>query len=197
MNALDSLIKLLSRLPGLGTKSASRIAYYLLKTDYDYCKKLGELVLSIKDIIKTCSICGSYSDIDPCSICTDPSRDKRLICVVEQPQDVITIDGTREYRGYFHVLHGVLSPIDGIGPEHLTLDKLLKRVREGEVKEIILAMNPTVEGDTTALYIVQMLKNSGITVTRLASGLPVGGDLEYAGKATLARSLKGRIPFVL
>ena len=197
MNALDSLIHLLSRLPGLGVKSASRIAYHLLKTDFDYNRKLGELVSGIKDIIKSCSVCGSYSEIDPCSICTDASRDRSIICVVEQPQDAITIDGTHEFNGYFHVLQGVLSPIDGIGPDSLTLDKLRKRVREGGVKELILAMNPTVEGDTTALYIVQMLKGSGIAITRLASGLPVGGDLEYAGKATLARSLKGRIPFSL
>ena len=140
-------------------------------------------------------VCGSYTEGDVCSVCSDPLRDRHLVCVVEQPQDVQTIEAVREYNGLFHVLGGVIAPLEGIGPEQLRLSELVSRIQEGEIKEVILATNPTVEGDTTALYVQRILKDKGVTVTRLASGLPVGGDLEYADRLTLARSFRGRAQF--
>lgn len=195
MNTLDRLIKYLSRLPGIGRKSASRIAYFLLKQDKPFLLGLGTAVSTLKDVIIRCSVCGYFTEADPCPICSDPSRDRSVICVVEESQDVYTIESTHEYNGMYHVLGGVISPIEGIGPKELNFDKLIRRVREGTVNEVILALNPTVEGDTTALYIVKALRDYGARVTKLASGLPVGGDLEYAGALTLSRSLKGRTEF--
>ena len=193
MTTLDQLIKNLSRLPGIGRKSAARIAYFLLKADRSYTKDLAREIDELQDRIKTCGICGNYTEVEPCDICTDMRRDRSVICVVEQSTDIQTIEATREYAGIFHVLNGVISPIDGIGPDELTIGKLLTRVRDSEVKEIIIATNPTVEGDATAMYLVRLLSDSGVNLSRLASGLPVGGDLEYADRLTLARSLKGRI----
>jgi recombination protein RecR len=185
----------LSKLPGVGKKSASRIAYYLLRQEKRYVDDLASQIRDLKTKIKTCSRCRNYSDQDPCEICGDLSRDGTVICVVEESQDVHTIESTHEYKGTYFVLHGAISPIDGIGPEELKLDRLIRRVMEEPIKEVIVATNPTVEGDTTALYLAKMLKSSGVNLTRLASGLPVGGDLEYAGRLTLTRSLKGRTPF--
>ena len=193
MTTLDQLIKNLSRLPGIGRKSAARIAYFLLKADRSYTKDLAREIDELQDRIKTCGICGNYTEVEPCDICTDMRRDRSVICVVEQSTDIQTIEATREFAGIFHVLNGVISPIDGIGPDELTIGKLLTRVRDSEVKEIIIATNPTVEGDATAMYLVRLLSDSGVNLSRLASGLPVGGDLEYADRLTLARSLKGRI----
>jgi recombination protein RecR len=197
VDTLDQLIKNLSRLPGIGRKSATRIAYHILKADAAYTSALADQIGHIRERIRVCSVCGNYTEADPCPICTDPDRDRSLICVVEQSQDVKTLEQTNEFRGLFHVLMGVISPLDGVGPDDLLIGKLMQRVKAGTVKEVILAMNPTIEGDTTALYIVKLLKDTGVRVTRLASGLPVGGDLEYADKLTLARSLKGRIPYGL
>jgi len=197
LNTLDLLIKNLSKLPGIGRKSASRIAYYLLKQDREFSENLSRLIKQLKERIKVCSICGNYTETNPCEICTDPARDRTVICVVERSEDVYIIESTNEYSGLYHVLMGALSPIDGIGPKDLLIDKLLKRVEEGNVKEVIIATNPTVEGDTTALYLVKQLEPTGVKITRLASGLPVGGDLEYADRLTLTRSLKGRMPFSL
>ncbi len=194
MTTLDLLVQNLSRLPGIGRKSASRIAYYLLKADRSYLATVARQIAELPDRIRSCSVCGNYTEEDPCSVCADPRRDRTVLCVVEQPQDVQTIDATNEYHGLFHVLQGVLSPIDGMGPEKLNLAGLLERVRREGVREVIIATNPTVEGDTTGLYVVRLLKGSGVAVSRLASGLPVGGDLEYADRTTLARSLKGRTP---
>lgn len=194
MNTLDLLIKNLSRLPGVGKKSATRIAYYLLKKDQSFLDSLAGQISTIKTKIRTCSVCGNYTENDPCEVCTDLRRDRTLVCVVENSQDVNTIESTNEYHGLFHVLGGVVSPIDGVGPSDLTIDRLVRRVREGEIREVIIATNPNVEGDTTALYVARALKDAGVAVSRLASGLPVGGDLEYAGSITLSRSLKGRIP---
>ena len=194
MNTLDLLIKNLSRLPGVGKKSATRIAYYLLKKEQGFLDSLAGQISTIKAKIRTCSVCGNYTETDPCEVCTDLRRDRTLVCVVENSQDVNTIESTNEYHGLFHVLGGVVSPIDGVGPSDLTIDKLVRRVREGEIKEVIIATNPNVEGDTTALYVARAVKDTGVAVSRLASGLPVGGDLEYAGSITLSRSLKGRIP---
>lgn len=196
MTILDQLIKEFSRLPGIGKKSAARLVYHLLRTNPENSKNLAALLNVLHDSVKTCSICGSYTENDPCDICGNPNRDRSVVCVVEQSQDVQTIESTREYNGLFHVLKGVISPIDGIGPEDLTIRKLINRIsssRQGtEIKEVIIATNPTVEGDTTALYLVRLLSNTGVKVSRLASGLPAGGDIEYADRLTLTRSLKGR-----
>jgi recombination protein RecR len=193
LNALDRLVVLLTKLPGIGKKSAGRMAYHILDADPSYARNLGEQLLTLHSAIKRCSVCGSFTESDPCPICTDPGRDGSLLCVVERAQDVRIIEEFREYRGRFHVLGGLIAPLDGIGPEALTIGQLLNRVRREGVRELILAMNPTVEGDTTALYIRKLLKDPEIEVTRLASGLPVGGDLEYADRLTLSRSFRGRI----
>ncbi len=193
MTALDSLVVLLSKLPGIGKKSATRIAYHILDMDTAYAHALADRLDKLHESIKRCSICGAFTESDPCSICVDPARDASMLCVVERPQDVRVIEDAREFRGHFHVLGGVIAPLEGIGPQDLSIGKLLERVRKDSVKEVILAMNPTVEGDTTALYIQRLLKNYDTTLTRLASGLPVGGDLEYADRLTLSRSLRGRI----
>ncbi len=196
MTILDQLIKDFSRLPGIGKKSAGRIVYYLLKSNPDISHNLAELLNILHKSIKTCSICGSYTEHDPCDICSNPNRDRSIVCVVEQSQDVQTIESTHEYNGLFHVLKGVISPLNGIGPEDLTIRQLLKRINPSDsermIKEIIIATNPTVEGDTTALYLVKLLSGTGVTVSRLASGLPVGGDIEYTDSRTLSRSLRGR-----
>ncbi|MGD1823262.1 MAG: recombination mediator RecR [Pleomorphochaeta sp.] len=195
MSALESLIEHLSRLPSIGPKTASRLAYHLIKTDSGYNKLLGDEIASIQEKIFPCSICGSFTETDPCPICSDQSRDHNTICIVEQPQDVVTLLASGVYDGMFHVLGGAISPIDGIGVDQLNFSNLFKRLKNGDFKEVIIATNPTEEGDTTALYIRQMLKDSNINITRLASGLPIGGDLEYADKVTIARSLRGRINF--
>jgi len=192
VNALERLVDNLARLPGLGRKSASRIAYYLLKGDETLVRALAEDLARLRQTIRTCSSCGTYTDIDPCGICTDPQRDRASICVVEEPRDVLTIESIHEHRGLYHVLMGAISPIDGVGPGNLRIESLLQRVRRGGVQEVILATNPTVEGETTALYLVKALKESPVKVSRIAFGLPVGGDLEFADKQTLTRSFKGR-----
>jgi recombination protein RecR len=195
MHALDRLMSNLARLPGLGRKSASRIAYYLLRTDESLVRALAEDMGRLRQTIRPCSMCGTYTDVDPCGICTDASRDRTSICVVEEPRDVLTIESIHEHRGLYHVLMGAISPIDGIGPDSLRIAGLVERVGNGGVKEVILATNPTVEGETTALYLVKALKDTGVKVSRIAFGLPVGGDLEFADKQTLTRSYKGRNAF--
>lgn len=195
MTHLENLIKLLSRLPGIGPKSASRITYYLIKSDNEYNKQLASYIETVQEKIYPCSICGSFAESEVCQVCSDPNRDSSLMCVVEQPQDVITIGASGAYNGLFHVLGGALSPLEGIGPDRLDFDRFMGRIKNGSFKEIILATNPTEEGDTTALYIRHLLKGESLKITRLASGLPIGGDLEYADRLTLARSLRGRIEF--
>ncbi|ADK79246.1 recombination mediator RecR [Sediminispirochaeta smaragdinae] len=192
MNQLERLIRSLSRLPGVGRKSAARIAHYLLKADSAFVTRLAEEIGTLKERIHPCPVCGNFTEDELCSVCSDPRRDGTQICVVEEPQDVATIESTGEYNGLFHVLGGAINPMNGVGPSDLSIDKLVKRASEGTVKEIIIATNPTVEGDTTALYLQNILKERPIEVSRLASGLPVGGDLEYADKLTLARSFRGR-----
>jgi recombination protein RecR len=194
LNALERLIANLSRLPGLGRKSASRIAYYLLRSDPSISRALADDLHSLKQTIRSCGVCGTYTDVDPCGICTDATRDRGSICVVEEPKDVNTIESIHEYRGLYHVLMGAISPIDGVGPESLRIGQLIQRVRAGGVQEVIVATNPTVEGETTALYILRALKDTGAAVSRIAFGLPVGGDIEFADRQTLARSFKGRSP---
>lgn len=195
MNALDEITESFSRLPGIGKKSASRISNSLLKADSEFLKRFANQIATLQERIIPCEICGSWTEKSPCPICSDVTRDTTLLCVVEQAQDVTTIDASHEYRGLFHVLGGVINPLEGIGPDQLRISGLLERVRSSSIKEVIIATNPTVEGDTTALYVQRLLQDTGVTVTRLASGLPVGGDLEYADRLTLARSFRGRTSF--
>ena len=192
MSALDALISHISRLPGIGKKSATRIAYYLLEHDREIATRLAESIATLHDRVELCTECGRYTEQQPCDVCSDPSRDYRTICVVERAQDAEVIEQSGEFSGLYHVLGGVLSPIDGIGPGELRVSELFDRVGRLGATEVILATNPSVEGDTTALYLVKMLQERGISCSRLALGLPVGGDLEYADRLTLARSLRGR-----
>ncbi|HHV65000.1 MAG TPA: recombination protein RecR [Peptococcaceae bacterium] len=186
---LSDLIIAFSRLPGIGPKTASRLAFYLLRHSEEAQQLSDAIATALRDI-KQCTVCGNYTDTDPCKICTGERRDKSLLCVVEQPRDVVVLEKTGEYRGLYHVLQGVLSPMEGIGPDQLNLSSLFNRL-EG-VKEVVLAVNPSVEGEATALYLAKLLKPMGVKVTRLAHGLPVGGDLEYADEVTIARALEGR-----
>jgi len=196
-NALDRLVALFSRLPGIGKKSASRLVYHILDADPSFARTIAGELQGLHEAIKRCSRCGSFTESDPCSICTDTTRDHSLLCVVERAQDVRVIEESREFRGLFHVLGGLIAPLEGVNPGDLAIVQLLGRVRDEGVTEVILALNPTIEGDTTALYIQKFLKeklpSSLLEISRLASGLPVGGDLEYADRLTLSRSLRGRI----
>jgi recombination protein RecR len=192
VQALEELVGLLTRLPGIGRKSALRVTYHILKSDEAFADALADRIRGLKSKVVFCSTCGSYTESDPCPVCSSPARDRNLVCVVEQPQDVVTIEASREYRGLYHVLGGLISPLDGVGPEDLRIQALVTRLRSGEVTEVVVATNPTVEGDTTALYLKRLLEPTGIAVTRLATGIPVGGDLEYADRLTLARSFRGR-----
>jgi recombination protein RecR len=192
MNALERLAAGLARLPGLGRKSASRIAYYLLGADGAFVQALAEDLATLQRTIHPCGVCGTWTDVDPCAICSDASRDEGELCVVEEARDVATIESMREFRGRYHVLMGAISPIDGVGPGNLRIASLLERVHRGGVREVILATNPTVEGETTALYLVKALAGTGVKMSRIAFGLPVGGDLEFADRQTLSRSFKGR-----
>lgn len=189
---VSRLIDELARLPGIGPKSASRLAFYILRAPKDQALALAEALIEVKERIILCSRCFNITETDPCSICQDAARDQSIICVVEEPLDVLALERTSEYRGLYHVLHGAISPVDGIGPDKLRIRELTERVEQEHPVEIILATNPNIEGDATAMYIHRQLQNSGVTVSRPASGLPVGGDLEYADEITLGRALAGR-----
>lgn len=196
MNAIDELTESFARLPGIGKKSAGRLVNYILKADSSWNSRFANQIATLQSKIRPCSVCGGWTENDPCPVCSDNLRDHSLICVVEQPQDVATIESVHEFSGVFHVLGGVIAPLEGIGPDQLRIAPLIERIQNSQVKEIIIATNPTVEGDTTALYLQRLLAPvSELKVTRLASGLPVGGDLEYADKLTLARSFRGRTTF--
>lgn len=186
------LIDELSKLPGIGPKSAQRLAFYLLRVHREQAQALADAIVDVKERIRLCSTCFNLTEHDPCAICANVQRDRSLICVVEEPLDVLAIERTREYRGLYHVLHGALSPIEGLGPEQLRLRELLARLRDGQVAEVILATNANLEGEATATYVARLLRPLGVRVTRLARGLPVGGDLEYADDLTLSRALEGR-----
>ncbi|MGB9867487.1 MAG: recombination mediator RecR [Bacillota bacterium] len=186
------LIDRLTKLPGIGPKTAQRLAYYLVTSPESEVRALADAMLVAKEKITYCSVCFNLTDRDPCHVCSDPSRDKELICVVEQPRDVVAMERTGRYKGLYHVLHGAISPLDGIGPEDLKTKELLLRINPGAVKEVILATNTDVEGETTAMYIAKLLKPLGVKVTRIAYGVPVGGDLEFADQITLGRALEGR-----
>ncbi|MBD5439687.1 MAG: recombination protein RecR [Treponema sp.] len=193
MNAIEELVESFSRLPGIGKKSAGRITNFLLKADRNYVERFGTQMISLQEKIHPCPICGNWTEKDPCPICSDNLRDQSVICVVEQPQDVSTIESFHEFNGLFHVLGGVICPVEGIGPDELNIAPLVRRAKESGVQEIIIATNPTVDGDVTALYLQRILSQQvSAKITRLASGLPVGGDLEYADRLTFARSFRGR-----
>ena len=189
---LSKLIKELSRLPGIGNKSAQRLAFHILSLDKEEVKELAAAIIEAKENLKYCGICGNLTDQDPCILCDDKGRDDRIICVVESPKDVVAIEKTREYKGGYHVLHGAISPMDGIGPEDINIKALIVRLQNSNVEEVILATNPNIEGEATAMYIAKLVKPSGIKVTRIAHGIPVGGDLDYSDEVTLIKALEGR-----
>jgi recombination protein RecR len=189
---VQDLIDELGRLPGVGPKSAQRIAFHLLQADEPEVRRLADVLIEVKARVKFCSICFNVSEDDLCRICRDPRRDLTVLCVVEEYKDVVAIERTREFKGRYHVLGGAISPIDGIGPEQLRVRELMVRLADGTVTELILATDPNLEGEATATYLTRMLKDLDLSVTRLASGLPVGGDLEYADEVTLGRALAGR-----
>ncbi|HYS11069.1 MAG TPA: recombination mediator RecR [Myxococcales bacterium] len=185
------LTVLLAKLPGVGEKTAQRLAFHILEAAPEYARDLSQALLALREEVRLCSTCCNLTAHDPCAVCRDPQRDGRMICVVESVPDLLAVERTREFRGRYHVLHGALSPLDGVGPDQLKLRELVARLGQG-VEEVIVATNPTVEGEATALYITRLVKPLGVRVTRIAQGLPMGGDLEYADQVTLARALQGR-----
>ena len=187
-----ALIEEFSKLPGVGVKTAQRLTFFVLRSPTDQARRLAEAIMRVKESIIYCSRCFNITETDPCSTCSNPSRDQELICVVEEPLDVLALEKTGVYKGLYHVLHGALSPVEGIGPKDLRVDELLKRVSGSKVREVILATNPNFEGEYTANFIRSELKPLGVRVTSLARGLPIGGDLEYADEGTLSRALEGR-----
>jgi recombination protein RecR len=189
---LARLIEHLQRLPGIGAKSAQRLAFHILRTPREEAERLCDAVRDVKDRVTYCSTCNNITDVDPCEFCTSATRNHALICVVEEPQNVGAIEKTREFKGVYHVLMGALSPLSGVGPEELRIKGLLARVGDHRVDEVILATNPTVEGEATALYLARLLKPLGVRVTRIAMGVPVGGDLEYADEVTMHKAIEGR-----
>lgn len=188
----NELVNQFSRLPGIGKKTAARLAYSIIEQPPERARQFAEALINAKEKIHFCKCCQSLTDLEVCQMCSDPRRDRSVICVVEQPKDVMAFEKIREFSGLYHVLHGVISPLDSIGPDQLKIKELMARLGSGEVTEIIMATNPTVEGEATASYISRLVKPMGIKVTRLAYGIPVGGDLEYADEYTLARALEGR-----
>lgn len=189
---LNNLINELARLPGIGNKSAQRLAFHLLAVEEKEALALSRAIAEARETMRYCSRCGNLTDLDPCLICRDESRDQKTICVVESPKDVAAIERMKEYRGQYHVLHGAISPMDGIGPEDINLKSLIQRLQASDVEELILATNPTIEGEATAMYIARLIKPAGIRVSRIAHGVPVGGDLDYADEITLSKAMEGR-----
>jgi len=189
---LARLIDELKRLPGIGQKSAQRIAFHLERSAREDVERLATAILDAKDKIKLCSQCNNFTDVDPCGYCADPTRNPEVICVVETPYNVVNVEKTREFSGRYHVLHGALSPLQGIGPEQLKLKNLIERLKGGQVKEIIVATNPNVEGEATAIYLSKLIKPLGVKVTRIAMGIPVGSELEFADEVTMLKALEGR-----
>ena len=189
---LANLINQLSRLPGIGGKSAQRLAFHILAMEDKDALALAEAISQAKKTMKYCSVCGNLTDVDPCSLCSDGSRDPGTICVVESPRDVTAMERIQEYKGMYHVLNGVISPMDGVGPEDINLKSLILRLQQNDVQELILATNPNIEGEATAMYIARLVKPAGIKVSRIAHGIPVGGDREYADEVTLSKAMEGR-----
>jgi len=192
LKSLNRLVEELQRLPGIGKKSAERLTFFLLKSDSDLCKNLAQSIGQLQERVRFCSDCGGITETNPCGICSDDQREKELICVVEEPRDVFAIERTGEFKGVYQVLMGAISPLDGVGPEDLRIGPLLDKVKNGGVQEVILATNPNMEGETTASYLSTLLRPYNVRVTRIARGLPMGGDLEYADEVTLTKSLQGR-----
>lgn len=190
--AIEKLIEEFAKLPGVGYKTAQRLTLHVLNLPREEVNEFAEALVKARGTIKYCSVCGNYTDTDPCGICSNPSRDKSTICVIEQPKDIISLEKVKEYNGVYHVLHGVISPMSGKGPDDIKLKELVRRINQ-DVKEIIVATNPNVEGEATAMYISRILKPLGVKVTRIAHGVPVGGDLEYADEVTLSKALEGRV----
>lgn len=189
---VEKLIEQFERLPGIGYKTAQRLAFFVLDLPKDQAEEFAKAILDAKQTVHTCKVCQNLTDGEICSICSDPMRDKGLICVVTDPKDVVALERTREYKGLYHVLHGVISPLNGIGPDQLRIKELLQRVADEDIREVIMATNPDTEGEATAMYLSRLLKPFGVAVTRLAYGVPVGGHLEYADEVTLSRALEGR-----
>ena len=189
---LAGLINEMSKLPGIGSKTAQRLAFHILSLEDKDAERLAQAILTAKRELRYCSVCGNLTDTDPCALCSDPSRDGSIICVVESPKDVMAMERIREYNGLYHVLHGVISPMEGVGPEDINLMSLLKRLQTSDVNELIIATNPNIEGEATAMYIAGLIKPTGIKVTRIAHGIPVGSDLEYADEVTLLKAVEGR-----
>ena len=189
---ISKLIDSFMKLPGIGPKTAGRLAFFVLSMKEDTVLDFAKALVDAKRNLRFCSVCGHITDIDPCHICQDTQRDGSMICVVQDPKDVIALEKMRDFKGLYHVLHGAISPMDGIGPEDINVPSLLTRLQDEEVEELILATNPTIEGEATAMYISRLVKPSGIITTRIAHGLPVGGDLEYADEVTLSKALEGR-----
>lgn len=190
--SITKLIEELSKLPTIGPKTAQRVAFYILKAPNVEIKRLAHLIVEVKEKIKNCSVCYNITEDELCSICQDIKRNKKIICLVEQASDIVAIEKAKEYKGSYHVLGGAISPLDGITPQHLRIKELLKRIKDSQVEEIIIATNPNVEGEATALYLTKLLKPLGLKLTRIAYGIPVGGDLEYADEVTLSKALEGR-----
>jgi len=189
---LSKLINELGRLPGIGSKSAQRLAFHILAMTDEEVNSLAEAIVEAKKNMKYCTTCGNLTDTDPCAICADSTRDQSVICVVESPRDVAAMERVREFKGLYHVLHGAISPMEGVGPEDINLKQLIIRLQQSDVTEVILATNPNIEGEATAMYTSRLIKPSGIKVTRIAHGIPVGGDLEYADEITLLKAMEGR-----
>ena len=189
---LARLIDELKRLPGIGQKSAQRIAFHLERGAREEVERLAVALLELKDKIRLCSICNNLTEADPCGYCTDPSRDPTVICVVETPYDVVAVEKTREFRGLYHVLHGAISPLQGVGPDQLKLKNLIERLKSGKINELIVATNPNVEGEATAVYLSKLIKPLGVRVTRIAMGIPVGSELEFADEVTMMKAIEGR-----
>jgi recombination protein RecR len=192
---LTRLVEQLQRLPGIGAKGAQRLAFHVLKNPREDADRLCEAIRAVKERVTYCSVCNNITDADPCFFCTSANRDTRLICVVEEPQNVTVVEKTQGFKGLYHVLMGTLSPLHGVGPDDIKIKGLLSRVADGSVEEVILATNPTVEGEATALYLARLLKPLGVRVTRIAMGIPVGSDLEYADEVTMTRAMEGRREF--
>lgn len=189
---MTRLIDELKKLPGVGSKSAQRLAFHILRSSEEDAEALAAAVRDVKANLRLCSVCNNITDVDPCVYCSNPTRNQRLVCVVEEPTNINAIEKTRHFNGAYHVLHGSISPLHGIGPEQLRLSNLFRRIDAGEVDEVILATNPTVEGEATAVYISQQIRRPGVKVTRIATGIPVGSDIEYADEVTMSRALEGR-----
>jgi len=190
--SVQRLIEQLARLPGIGEKTAARLALFILRADRSYAQALADAVVGVKDGTRLCSVCFGFTEQDPCPICTNPERDRDAICVVEDPADLVAIERAGEFRGRYHVLHGTISPLDGVGPDQLKIRPLIENLQNGQVREVVVATNPTAQGEATALYLAKVIKPLGVRVTRIAHGIPMGGDVEYADVVTLGKAIEGR-----